>query len=128
VHAPQRRAGLFIHRRSHDTAAGLARLAAVLGVLLAGVSLVGLALAAALLVRGRGGVPVRLFGRVLHRPRLWAAAVACLALSGLLRTGGGLLPGGWHGPRAVLDVGLSVAFVVLLSAHLASEQRARRRH
>lgn len=96
----------------------------MLGVLLAGVSLVGLALAAALLVRGRGGVPVRLFGRVLHRPRLWAAAVACLALSGLLRTGGGLLPGGWQ----VLDVALSVAFVILLSAHLASEQRARRRH
>ena len=99
----------------------------MLGALLAGVSVVGLAVAATLLVRGRGGVPVRLFGRVLHRPRLWAAAVACLALAGLLRASGELLPGGWHGPRAVLDVALSVAFIVLLSAHLASEQRARRR-
>jgi hypothetical protein len=99
----------------------------VLGVLLAGVSLLALAFAATLLVRGRRGSPVRLFGRLLHRPRLWAAAVACLSVSGLIRTSGDLLPGAWHGPRTVLDVLLSVAFIILLSTHLASQQRARRR-
>ncbi len=105
----------------------VARLAAVLSVLLAGVSLVALALAAMMLVRARGGGPVRLFGRVLHRPRLWAAAVLCLGVSGLLRTNGGALPPGWQGVRTVLDIALSAAFVVLLSTHLASQQRARRR-
>ncbi len=96
----------------------------VLSVLLAGASVAALVLATVLLARGRRA---RLFGRSLHRPRLWAAAVACLGVAGLLRTGGGLLPAGWHGPRAVLDIALSVAFIALLSTHLASQQRARRR-
>lgn len=99
----------------------------MLSVLLAGVSLVALAFAATMLVRGRGGGAVRLFGRALHRPRLWAAAVLCLGVSGLLRTGVGVLPPGWQAARTVLDIALSAAFLVLLSTHLASEQRARRR-
>jgi hypothetical protein len=96
----------------------------MLSGLLAGVSLAALAFAVTLLIRGRRA---RLFGRSLHRPRLWAAAVACLGVSGLLRTGGGMLPDDWHGPRTVLDIALSVAFLGLLSTHLASQQRARRR-
>ncbi|MET0419122.1 MAG: hypothetical protein ABW022_24170 [Actinoplanes sp.] len=102
-------------------------LAAVLSVLLAGVSVLALVIAVVVIVRGRRGGTVRMFGRALHRPRLWAAAVACLGVAGLLRTGGEALPDHWHGPGLVLDIVLSAAFIVLLSTHLASQQRARRR-
>jgi hypothetical protein len=85
-----------------------------------------LALGAVALVRGRRGRDILLFGRPLHRPRLWAAGVACLALSGLLRLAimEGQVPAGLAAPADWLYVTLTGAFVIILVTHGVLQIRA----
>ena len=85
-------------------------------------------LAVVVLARSRQGVTVRLFRRVLHRPRLWAAAAACGGAAGLLfLTRERLLPDDWQDVSRDLLGALQLAFFALLSAHLVVQWRAERR-
>nr|WP_296075124.1 hypothetical protein [uncultured Actinoplanes sp.] len=95
-------------------------------VVLAGLCVAVLVLGAVAFARGRHGGDARLFGRPLHRPRLWAAGVACLALSGLLRLAmmDGKVPAGWAAPAGWVQVALTGSFVTILVTHGILQIRA----
>ncbi|MEU4712498.1 hypothetical protein AB0F73_02365 [Micromonospora purpureochromogenes] len=96
-------------------------------ILTAGVSLAAIMLAAVVFVRSRRAETVRLFGRVIHRPGLWASAVVCVGLSGLLLMSSDAMPSSWQKPRSVIYGALWLAFFVLMMTHLISAERAKRR-
>src|SRR3954471_9452522 len=85
-----------------------------------------LALGAVAFVRGRHGHDTRLFARPLHRPRLWAAGVACVGVSGLLRLAiiEHRVPAGWQAPADCAYFTLTGAFVVILMTHGVLQIRA----
>ena len=66
-----------------------------------------------------------IFGRPLHRPRLWATGVVCLGVSGLLRLAliEDMVPGTWQTPVNVAFTGLTGAFLVILVTHLVLQIR-----
>lgn len=100
-----------------------------MSALLAGACVALLVLAVFVIVRNRRAGAVRLFGREVHRPGLWASAVVCLGVSGLLRLSSieEVMPSGWWERISWLDGGLTLAFFVLLSIYLISAQRDKRR-
>jgi hypothetical protein len=98
----------------------------VLSILIIGGSVVVLVLAAIVFIRSRGGGTARLFGRAVHRPRLWVAAAVCGGASGLLFEAQERLPGSWQGPGADVLSALEIAFAVLLFAHIGSHLRTMR--
>ncbi|NMO56124.1 hypothetical protein HH310_33715 [Actinoplanes sp. TBRC 11911] len=95
----------------------------MMSVLLAGLCVAAIVLAVVAFVRGP---QARLFGRPLHRPRMWGVGVVCLGLSGLVRLAVSeeLVPKGWEGATGVVYVGLSGAFMVVLVSHLVLQIRA----
>lgn len=107
----------------------LAAVDVAMSVLLAGAAVAMLALAAAVLVRSRRTGSIRIFGRTMHRPGLWAAAVLCLSVSGLLRLGDieEVIPSGWRESTSLADRGLTLAFFVLFAVYLFSARRAKLR-
>ncbi|WP_157745098.1 hypothetical protein [Micromonospora coxensis] len=101
--------------------------AAVVDILLAGaaVALVGCAAWVAV----RRPPTVRLLGRTLHHPRLWAAAAACMGFYVLLGLGHltEVTPSTWRTPSRWAAAVLLLAAVVLMLTHSILEYRARRR-
>jgi hypothetical protein len=97
-----------------------------MGFLLAGLCAAGIALAAVAFVRGRHGGEARLFNRPLHRPRMWATGVVCLALSGLLRVAKmqELIPAEYTTASVWAFTGLSAAFLAILVTHMVLQIRA----
>lgn len=61
-----------------------------------------------------------MFGRTVRRPGVWASGLVCLGVSGLLRSANKfeLTPAGWVDPVRFLDLGLTIAFVVLIGISL----------
>ncbi|MGN9779595.1 hypothetical protein ACTMS0_28150 [Micromonospora sp. H33] len=100
-----------------------------MSILLASVSVALIVLAAVVFVHSRRTGIVRLFGRVVHRPGLWASAVVCLGVSGLLRMSSieEVRPSSWQKPISLIDGVLTLAFLVLMATYLISVQRAKRR-
>ncbi|MFG3702210.1 hypothetical protein ACGF5C_30605 [Micromonospora sp. NPDC047620] len=97
-----------------------------MSILLASVSVALIVLAAVVFVHSRGTGTARLFGRVVHRPGLWASAMVCLGVSGLLRMSSieEVRPSSWQKPISLID-GLTLAFLVLMATYLISLQRAK---
>jgi hypothetical protein len=98
-----------------------------MNILTAGVSLAAMMLAAVVFVRSRRAETVRLFGRAIHRPGLWASAIMCMGLSGLLLMSSDAMPGSWQKPRSVIYGAVWLAFLVLMITRLLSAERAKRR-
>ncbi|MFD0742707.1 hypothetical protein ACFQ1L_13530 [Phytohabitans flavus] len=83
-------------------------------------------LAGVVLARSRRASTVRLFGRVLHHPRLWATVAVSAGAAGLLSEAREHMPSGWQEPSMnVLGV-LQVAFSSLFFIHLYLQSRANR--
>jgi hypothetical protein len=83
-------------------------------------------LAIAAVARGRHGGEASLFGRPLHRPRMWAIDVVCLATSGLLRLAimEHLIPAEYRIASVWAFSGLSAAFLAILVTHMVLQIRA----
>lgn len=90
----------------------------LLVVLFAGV----IVFAVVVLARLRQGRVVRMFGRPVRRPAIWASGLICLGVSGLLRSANNhdLPPAAWEDPIRFLDLGLTLAFVVLMIASVVT--------
>ncbi|MEV1289287.1 hypothetical protein [Micromonospora sp. NPDC049679] len=100
---------------------------AVMIALVVGGSGAVIVLAGVVFVRSRRTETARLFGRVVHRPRLWASAAACCGAAGLLFEAREIMPRSWQESTHNLLGVLMLAFIVLLSAHLVSQWSAQRR-
>jgi hypothetical protein len=85
--------------------------------------------AAVVLTRMRRGRSSRMFGRTVRRPALWASGLICLGSSGLLRAANNhdLPPAGWEWPLRFVDLGLTLAFVVLVVVSVVGPRSPRRR-
>lgn len=99
----------------------------VVSILLAGACVAMIVLAAVVFVRSRRAGTVRLFGIAVHRPGLWALALVCLGVSGLVRMSSEVTPNSWQKPTSLIDLVLTLAFVVLIVTHSLSLHRARPR-
>jgi hypothetical protein len=97
-----------------------------MSVLLAALCAGGMALAAVAFVRGRRAGEATLFGRPLHRPRMWAIGVVCMALSGLLRLAlrEHLIPDAFRTVSVWTFTGLGAAFLSILVTHMVLQIRA----
>lgn len=97
-----------------------------MSLLLAGLCVALIALAVVAFVRGGKGGEARLFGRPLHRPRMWGIGVVCLGVSGLVRLAlvEELVPAGWKTLIGAASVGLTGAFLVILVTHMILQIRA----
>ncbi|MFU8875007.1 hypothetical protein [Micromonospora sp. SL4-19] len=96
-------------------------------ILLAGACVAMLVLAAVVLVRSRRTGTARLFGRAMHRPGLWASAVVCLVVAGLMMMSSEFMPGGWQKSTSVIYGMLWLAFLLLIVTHSLSQLSAERR-
>ncbi|NLU81110.1 hypothetical protein HCA58_22765 [Micromonospora sp. HNM0581] len=86
--------------------------------------------AAWLVIHSRRGSTVRLFGRTVHHPRLWAAGAACTCLYVLLGLGDltEFMPSAWRTPSRQIGAVLLLAALALMGTHGILEHRARRRN
>ncbi|MEH0937658.1 hypothetical protein [Micromonospora psammae] len=100
---------------------------AVMVALVVGGSVAVIVLAGVVLVRSRRPETARLFGRVVHRPRLWASAAVCCGAAGLLFEAREFMPRSWQESTHNLLGVLMLAFFVLFPAHLVSQWSAQRR-
>jgi hypothetical protein len=100
-----------------------------LDVVLAVLYVAVIVFALVVLARMRRGRSIRMFGRAVRRPAVWAAGLICLGVSGLLRAANDhdLPPAGWEGPIRFLDLGLTLAFVVLMVVSVVGPRSPRRR-
>ena len=96
-------------------------------ILLAGACVAMIVLAAVVLVRSRRTGTARLFGRAVHRPGLWASAVVCLGVAGLIMMSSEVMPGGWQKSTSVIYGVLWLAFLLLMVTHSVSQLSAKRR-
>lgn len=95
--------------------------------LLAGACVAVIVLAAVVFVRSRRAGSVSVFGVTVHRPGLWALALLCAGVSGLVRLSSEVVPTGWQKPRSLIDLTLTLAFLVLILTYSISLHRTRRR-
>ncbi|MGW4502393.1 hypothetical protein ACWENR_27780 [Micromonospora sp. NPDC004336] len=104
--------------------------ATAVDLLLAGAAVALLGCAAWSVVHSRRASTVRLFGRVLRRPRLWAAGAACMGLYVLLGLGEltEVTPGAWRTPGRWTAAVLLLAALALMATHGVLDHRARRRN
>ncbi|TDC32889.1 hypothetical protein E1166_26250 [Micromonospora sp. KC213] len=94
----------------------------------AAVALVGCA--AWVVIHSRRVSTVRLFGRAMYHPRLWAAGAACMGFYALLGLGNltEVTPSTWRTPSRWIGAVLLLAALALMVTHWVLEHRARRRH
>jgi hypothetical protein len=98
-------------------------------ILLAGVCVAVMVLAAVVFVHGRRAGGARLFGRPVRRPGLLASAALCVSLSGLLRIAGmeGVMPGSWQKSSGLIDFVLTLASLFLMVTYWCAAERDKRR-
>ena len=97
-------------------------------ILVIGGSVALIILAALIVARSRRAGTTKLFGRVVHRPRIWASAAACGGISGLLSEARDVMPTSWQRPSLDVLGLLWLAFLVLLFSHMIIQSRAERRN
>ncbi|MGC4807004.1 hypothetical protein [Micromonospora sp. DT233] len=104
--------------------------ATAVDILLASAAVALIGCAAWVVVHSRHGSTVRLFGRTMHHPWLWAAAAACMGFYALLGLGNlaEVTPATWRTPARWIGAVLFPATWTLMVAHWVLEYRARRRH
>jgi hypothetical protein len=96
-------------------------------IVLTGAFVALIVLAAVVFVRHRRTGTARMFGRAIHRPRLWAAAAACGGVAGLLFEARERMPSSWQESSLNILGVLQLASFVLLFTHIFSQVRAKRR-
>ncbi|MEV4467759.1 hypothetical protein AB0J51_29560 [Micromonospora echinofusca] len=103
--------------------------ATAVDLLLAGAAVALLGSAARVVVHSRRASTVRLFGRTLYRPRLWAAGAACMGFYVLLGLGSltEVTPGAWRTSSRWISAVLLLAALALMVTHGILDHRARRR-
>ncbi|MEU9510434.1 hypothetical protein AB0D32_29610 [Micromonospora sp. NPDC048170] len=99
-------------------------------IVLAGAAVALVGCAAWMVIRSRRASMVRLFGRTLHHPRLWAAGATCMGFYVLLGLGDltEVTPSSWRTPGRRIGAMLLMAALALMVAHGVLEYRARRRN
>lgn len=95
-------------------------------LLLAGTSVTAIVLAVFVLIRSRRGSRIRVFGRLMHSPRLTAATLACGGVAGLLSATSDVMPGNWQGPGHTASLLIGLAFVILSVTQLVVDERVKR--
>ncbi|MEH1017497.1 hypothetical protein V6U90_30985 [Micromonospora sp. CPCC 206060] len=103
--------------------------AAAVDILLAGAAVFVIGCAAWVAIHSRRVSTVRLFGRAMHHPRLWAAGAAFMGFSVLLRLGNltEVTPSAWRTPVRWAGAVLFLAAFALMVASSVLEERVRRR-
>jgi hypothetical protein len=103
--------------------------ATAVDILLAGAAVALIGCAAWVVIHSRRASTVRLFGRTLHHPRLWAAGAACMGFYVLLWLGNltEVTPSTWRTPGRWIGGVLLLAALALMVTHGVLEYRARRR-
>jgi predicted permease len=99
---------------------------AALIILVVGGSVAVIVLAGVVLARSRRAETVRLFGRVVRRPVLWASAAVCCGVAGLLFEAREFMSRSWQEPTRNLLGVLMLAFFFLRFAHFLSQWNAQR--
>ncbi|WP_245722684.1 hypothetical protein [Micromonospora matsumotoense] len=104
--------------------------ATALDILLASAAVALLGCAAWTVIHSRRGSTVRLFGRPVRYPRLWAAGAACMGFYALLGLGNltEATPSALRTLTRWIDAVLLLAALLLLVARWILEYRARRPH
>ncbi|MEU8262646.1 hypothetical protein AB0C02_18685 [Micromonospora sp. NPDC048999] len=99
-------------------------------ILLASAAIALVGCAAWLVIHNRRASTVRLFGRTLHHPRLWAAGAACAGFYVLLGLGDltEVTPNTWRTPSRRIGAVLFLAAWALMATHWVLEYRAKRRN
>jgi hypothetical protein len=94
--------------------------------LLVGASVTAIVVAALVLIGSRRGRRIRVFGRVMHSPRLSAVTLACGGVTGLLSATHDVMPSNWQRPSLIVWLLVGVAFFILSVAQLVVDERAKR--
>ncbi|MET7707288.1 hypothetical protein [Micromonospora sp. NPDC005413] len=104
--------------------------ATAVDILLAGAAVALVGCAAWLVIHSRRVSTVRLFGRTLHHPRLWAAGAACMGFYVLLGLGDltEITPSTWRTPSRWISAVLFLTALALMATRSVLESRARRRN
>ncbi|MGW1062817.1 hypothetical protein [Micromonospora rubida] len=104
--------------------------ATAMDILLASAAVALVGCAGWMVIDTRRASTVRLFGRTVHYPRLWAAGAACMGFYALLALGNltKVTPSTWRTPTRWIDAVLLLAALALIVARWVLEYRARRRH
>jgi hypothetical protein len=98
-----------------------------LSFLVVGAGVTAIVVAAFVLVRHRRGRRIRVLGRVVDSPRLWAATLFFAGAAGLLFVAREeVMPSSWQRPSLYLWAALQLAFIILSLAHGVVDQRAKR--
>ncbi|WP_433348955.1 hypothetical protein [Micromonospora sp. CA-111912] len=99
-------------------------------ILLASVAVALVGAAAWLFIYTRRAPTVRLFGRTVRYPRLWAAGAACMGFYVLLGLGNltEVTPSTWRTPSRWIGAVLLLASLALMVTRWVLDSRARRRH
>ncbi|MGN9769192.1 hypothetical protein ACTMS2_28960 [Micromonospora sp. SD12] len=103
--------------------------ATAVDILLASAAVALVGSAARVVIHSRRASTVRLFGRTLYRPQLWAAGAACMGFYVLLGLGNltEVTPGTWRTPGRWISAVLLLAALALMATHGVLDHRARRR-
>lgn len=101
----------------------------IMDVLPAGAAVALVGCAAWVAVQSRRSSTVRLFGRTLRYPRLWAVGAACMGFYVLVGLGNlvDVAPSGWRAPGRWTGAVLLLAGLALMVTYGVLEHRARRR-
>ncbi|TDC79256.1 hypothetical protein E1193_19335 [Micromonospora sp. KC606] len=104
--------------------------ATVMDILIASAAVALVGRAVWVVLHSRRGSTVRLFGRIVYHPRLWAAGAACMSFYALLWLGNltEVTPSTWRTPSRWIGAVLLLAALALLVTQWVLEHRARRRH
>ncbi|MFG3703590.1 hypothetical protein ACGF7U_02475 [Micromonospora sp. NPDC047670] len=104
--------------------------ATAMDILLASAAVALVGCAAWVVIRSQRASTVRLFGRTLHHPQLWAAGAACMGFYALLGLGNltEVTPSTWRTPSRWISAVLLLAALALMVTHGILEYRARRRN
>jgi hypothetical protein len=102
--------------------------ATAMDILLAGAAVALVGCAAWVVIGSRRASTVRLFGRAVHHPQLWAAGAACMGFYVLLGLGNltEVTPSTWRTPSRWISAVLLLAALALMVTRWVLDYRRRR--